>query len=318
VTIYDLKPAFQNLLRPMCRALANAGVSANQVTVAALLLSLVVGALFALNPEAHWAALMIPIWLFLRMALNAIDGMLAREHDMQSELGGFLNELSDVIADAALYLPFALIPGVSASLVIAIVILSILTEMAGVVSVQVGASRRYDGPMGKSDRAFVFGLFGLLYGLGVEPGWWINGLLGVVAVLTALTILNRVRRGLDELTDSASPKRTYILAAAWGVAEATFFFIVPDVLLSWIALRSYRRAMICCVWATVGALLGGLVIWALGTMNPDLVRAIFAWIPAINEQMISNVQGQLGSQGLIALFIGPLIGTPYKIYGLEC
>jgi CDP-diacylglycerol--glycerol-3-phosphate 3-phosphatidyltransferase len=199
MTIYDLKPAFQNLLRPACRALAGAGVTANQVTIAALLLSFVVGGLFALNPEVYWAALLIPVWLFLRMALNAIDGMLAREHDMQSELGGFLNELSDVAADAALYLPFALVPGISGALVTAVVILSILTEMAGVVSVQVGASRRYDGPMGKSDRAFVFGLLGLLLALEIEPGWWVNAALVVIAALTALTIFNRVSKGLREL-----------------------------------------------------------------------------------------------------------------------
>lgn len=199
MTIYDLKPAFQNLLRPACRALAGAGITANQVTIAALLLSFIVGAVFALNPEAAWAALLVPVWLFLRMALNAIDGMLAREHDMQSELGGFLNELSDVAADAALYLPFALVAGVSPSLIVALVVLAILTEMAGVVAVQVGASRRYDGPMGKSDRAFVFGLLGLLFGLGVEPGWWANVLLGVAVALTVLTVINRVRRGLREL-----------------------------------------------------------------------------------------------------------------------
>ena len=199
MTIYDLKPAFQNLLRPSCRALANAGVTANQVTMAALLISVVVGALFALNPAARWAALLIPVWLFLRMALNAIDGMLAREHSMQSELGGFLNELSDVAADAALYLPFAMVAGVSPMLVVVTVILSLLTEMAGVVSVQVGASRRYDGPMGKSDRAFVFGLFGLLLGLGVNPGWWADAALLVVALLTMLTVYNRVTRGLQEL-----------------------------------------------------------------------------------------------------------------------
>ena len=199
MTIYDLKPAFQKLLRPICAALAKAGVTANQVTVVALILSVVVGALFALNPSARWAALSIPVWLFLRMALNAIDGMLAREHHMKSELGGILNELSDVIADAALYLPFALVPGISPMLIVAVVFLSVLTEMAGVVAVQVGASRRYDGPMGKSDRAFVFGLLALLLGLGLGPDWWANAGLAIVALLAALTVVNRSTKALQEL-----------------------------------------------------------------------------------------------------------------------
>lgn len=198
MTIYDLKPAFQNLLRPVCASLAKMGVTANQVTVAAVILSLLVGLLFALFPTSRWAALLIPVWLFVRMALNAIDGMLAREHNMQSDLGGVLNELGDVVADTALYLPFALVPGISPELVVAVVILSILTEMAGVVAVQIGATRRYDGPMGKSDRAFVFGLLALLLGFGLAPGLWADTGLVVVAALTALTIVNRASRALSE------------------------------------------------------------------------------------------------------------------------
>jgi len=202
MTIYDLKPAFQNLLRPICKALARSGVTANQVTVIALVISIAVGVVFALNPSARWAALLIPAWLFLRMALNAIDGMLAREHNMQSELGGILNELSDVVADAALYLPFALVAGISPLLIVAVVILSMLTEMAGVVAVQIGASRRYDGPMGKSDRAFVFGLLALLLSLNLDLQWWPNAALAVVAVLSAVTVFNRSSKALQELSAS--------------------------------------------------------------------------------------------------------------------
>jgi membrane protein YqaA with SNARE-associated domain len=95
------------------------------------------------------------------------------------------------------------------------------------------------------------------------------------------------------------------------------FFIVPDVLLSWIAIRRYKQAMICCAWVTAGALVGGGVIWWLGAVDPDPFRVIFAGIPAISEQMIANVQEQLDRRGIVALFVGPLIGTPYKIYALE-
>jgi CDP-diacylglycerol--glycerol-3-phosphate 3-phosphatidyltransferase len=82
-SIYDIKPAFQNLLRPIVtRALFAAGVTANQVTVAAALaLRRRRHACIALFPAAaRWPLLMLPAFLFVRMALNAIDGMLAREH----------------------------------------------------------------------------------------------------------------------------------------------------------------------------------------------------------------------------------------------
>lgn len=198
-SVYNLKPRFQALLRPLVNWLANLGVSANQVTIAALLLSFMVGAAIAGYPSDRWPLLLMPVVLFARMALNAIDGMLAREHHMQSALGGILNELGDLLADAALYLPLALVPGVSVEWVVSTVILAMVSEMAGVIAVQIGATRRYDGPMGKSDRAFVVGLTCLLLGLGWISAQWFNYALMVVVLLLILTIINRARRALAEV-----------------------------------------------------------------------------------------------------------------------
>jgi CDP-diacylglycerol--glycerol-3-phosphate 3-phosphatidyltransferase len=199
VTLYDIKPAFQDLLRPACNALARKGVSANQVTVAAMLLSVATGAALVLLHEQRWTLFLVPAALLVRMALNAIDGMLAREHDMQSALGGLLNELGDVVSDIALYVPFGLIAGVSPVAVNAAVVLAVLSEMTGVVAVQIGASRRYDGPMGKSDRAFAFGLLATVLGFGLEAGAWSDACLVVIATLTAVTVVNRARAALAEL-----------------------------------------------------------------------------------------------------------------------
>jgi len=182
-TIYQLKPAFQNLLRPLTQQLFRRGVSANQVTLAAMLLSCVVGGLLYCFPGARWALFLVPLFLFLRMALNAIDGMLAREHQQKSALGAVLNEMGDVVSDAALYLPFAVLPGMSPTLLVLTVLLAVISEMTGVVAVQIGATRRYDGPMGKSDRAFVFGAVALALALGAPPGAWQNWVFTAVAVL---------------------------------------------------------------------------------------------------------------------------------------
>jgi CDP-diacylglycerol--glycerol-3-phosphate 3-phosphatidyltransferase len=197
-SIYQIKPRFQALLRPLVRGLASAGVTANQVTVAAAVLSIAAGVVLAYAAEpAVW--FLLPVVLFIRMALNAIDGMLAREHGQKSALGAYLNELCDVISDAALYLPFALVPGVQPIVVVVTVVLAALSEMAGVVAVQVGTERRYDGPMGKSDRAFAFGLLAFLIGLGLIPAPWLSWAIGLVALLTGWTIVNRVRAGLDRV-----------------------------------------------------------------------------------------------------------------------
>ncbi|MCW5547890.1 MAG: CDP-alcohol phosphatidyltransferase family protein [Opitutaceae bacterium] len=198
-TLYDIKPRFQALLRPLVRRLAGAGVTANQITLLAAAMSVLVGAGVAWRPDTVLLWLLIPATLFVRMALNAIDGMLAREHAMKSPLGAMLNEIGDVVADAALYLPFALLPSLSPALVVGIVILAGVSEMTGVVAVQIGASRRYDGPLGKSDRALLFGLLALLAGLGVTLQTWGNVVLGVALVLLILTILNRGRQALAEV-----------------------------------------------------------------------------------------------------------------------
>jgi CDP-diacylglycerol--glycerol-3-phosphate 3-phosphatidyltransferase len=87
--------------------------------------------------------------------------------------------------------------------VVVIVLLAVVSEMTGVIGVQIGASRRYDGPMGKSDRAFAFALLALLLGVGVPAGWWVNALLALLVVLLVVTIVNRARAALREASAKA-------------------------------------------------------------------------------------------------------------------
>ncbi|MCA1778231.1 MAG: CDP-alcohol phosphatidyltransferase family protein [Xanthomonadaceae bacterium] len=195
-SIYELKPAFQSLLRPLVKRMAGAGVRANAVTVVAAGLSALVGLALFVWPGAAGPLLVLPAFLVARMALNAIDGMLAREHDQQTRLGAFLNELGDVVSDAALYLPLALVASLNPVLIVLIVVLGIIAEMTGVISQMLAGERRYDGPMGKSDRALVFGALALWAGLGGALDPWADWLLALVLALSLLTILNRARGGL--------------------------------------------------------------------------------------------------------------------------
>lgn len=197
MTIYDLKPKFQNWLRPLVRKLYAWGVTANQVTVCAVAISVVLGVVLAFWGQHIGLYVLLPIWFFVRMALNAIDGMLAREFNQKSQLGAYLNELSDVVADAALYLPFALITGVWAPAVVLVVVLGVISEYAGVMGAVAGNGRRYDGPMGKSDRAFVFGTLALLLAFGWMNAIWFNAIMGFMALLLIWTIVNRVKKGLS-------------------------------------------------------------------------------------------------------------------------
>ncbi len=196
-SIYQLKPAFQALLRPSVNFLARIGVTANQVTLFTCVLSLALGVQLVVCPERQFLFFVLPGFFLFRMALNAVDGMLAREHNMKSKVGAFLNELTDVLSDSALYYGFALATGsVDLHLNVAFVCLAIMTEMTGTIALQVGAERRYDGPMGKSDRAFVFGLMSLLLALGVPMQSYLNWIYIGLCILVSLTILNRAKKAI--------------------------------------------------------------------------------------------------------------------------
>src|SRR5438128_9382520 len=151
-TIYGLKPKFQASLRPLVRNLAYLGVTANQVTWFACALSVGFGLLLSSRPHSRPLLLLFPVLLLFRMALNAMDGMLAREFGQKSELGAYLNELCDVVSDVFLYLPFVFLAEFDSPWMVSVIALGVISEMAGTVAVMTGASRRYDGPAGKSDR----------------------------------------------------------------------------------------------------------------------------------------------------------------------
>ena len=195
-SVYDLKPRFQALLRPGCNWLATRGVTANQVTGAAMVLSIAHGAWIWSSGASAWSLMLLPLTLFVRMALNAIDGMLAREFGMKSRFGALFNELSDVISDAVLYLPFALV--VSPTLVVLVVVLAVIVEMSGAIAPMIDAERQYQGPFGKSDRALFFGVTGFLLGIAVLPVSWFSGVLWIALGLSLWTIVNRVRGALTE------------------------------------------------------------------------------------------------------------------------
>lgn len=195
-TIYDLKPRFQALLRPIATELVANGRKANEVTLAGFALSAALGGLIWVT-GGHWLVLcLVPVVLFLRMALNAIDGIMAREFAQASRLGQILNEITDVAADAVLYLPFMVVAGLSPVLVALVAAGGIIVEMTGVLGEAMGGARRYDGPLGKSDRAAFFGVLAILAAFDIAEAWLDWALVAALA-LTVWTIRNRARKILD-------------------------------------------------------------------------------------------------------------------------
>ena len=117
--------------------------------------------------------------------------------------------------------------------------------------------------------------------------------------------------------DFVSNRAALTLAFAWGFLEATFFFIVPDVLLTLIACRALKPALKATVAALVGALAGGVLMYLLGAREPGYARFFLDHVPAISPALVTRVASQVDEIGLMAVLLGPLKGIPYKIYAVE-
>jgi len=115
-----------------------------------------------------------------------------------------------------------------------------------------------------------------------------------------------------------SRERTTVgIAFAWGLAEATFLFVVPDILLSLVAMRRPRLALAGVVAALVGALAGGAAMHAFGHAAPERARAFLDRVPGISPDLIEGVRAQLREHGPVALLLGAVGGRPYKIFAVE-
>ena len=110
-----------------------------------------------------------------------------------------------------------------------------------------------------------------------------------------------------------------LMAAAvlWGFAEATLFLIVPDVLLTGIAVRRGRRvALMAAAWTVVGAVGGGALMYRWGAQDPVGAVAMLDRLPAISPDMFARVGGDLRRAGPAAMAVGAFSGVPYKIYAV--
>jgi len=195
MTIYDLKPAFQNLLRPVVRKIHSMGVTPNQITLFTCLLSVSFGVWLSFSPVSHFA--FFPVFLFVRMALNAIDGLLAKEHNMKTPVGAIYNEVTDVVSDGFLYYAFIRFTFISSELLFFAIFFSAVTEITGLAVLLNGKARQYAGPMGKSDRAFIFSILAICIAAGIEKPFFYNGVLLLVCLLLILTVVNRARKSLS-------------------------------------------------------------------------------------------------------------------------
>ena len=107
------------------------------------------------------------------------------------------------------------------------------------------------------------------------------------------------------------------IAFLWGFAEATFFFLVPDLFLSLAAILGGRRTWTHIFAAIAGALVGGAVLFQWSLASTAEAHAAVARLPFIRETMFNKVDEGLREQGMLAVAVGSVSGMPYKLYAIR-
>ena len=189
MSVYQLKPKFQQLLLPLMRQLRDQKISPNHLTWAGMMISLIGGGILFIYPQTTW--LLAPI-LLLRMCLNALDGLMARTYNLESREGAILNELGDLVSDLGLYLPFFFHAEVPLLCLLGLGIALVVTEFSGVLTWAVDGKRAYEGPMGKSDRAVLLGAYGMLVSLFPIAITWATNLGVLIIGAMAVSMYNRL------------------------------------------------------------------------------------------------------------------------------
>ena len=111
----------------------------------------------------------------------------------------------------------------------------------------------------------------------------------------------------------------WILAAAlWGAAEASFFFLVPDILLTAAVVRlGLRPALLLSVCAAVLAALTGMTLWEWARHDPAMARAAMLRVPAVGPDLLARVHREFDGDWPLHLALGGVGGVPYKLYAVE-
>jgi phosphatidylglycerophosphate synthase len=197
--IPDTKPLLERLLRPAALALSSLGIRPNALTLASIAISTLTGSLALAFPTATWPLFAILAAMLTRLALNHMDGIVARERGMKTRWGGLLNEIATPAEDMALYLPLAARPDMPAVLIACAVMLSVLVEVAGLSPVTIGSTRRFDGPMSKVVRGVFFATIVLDAAFGVAPKLLSPAALVLALGLLGITAWNRLIRAVGEV-----------------------------------------------------------------------------------------------------------------------
>jgi CDP-diacylglycerol---glycerol-3-phosphate 3-phosphatidyltransferase len=185
--LYAIKPWFQRRLSRLADVLVRWHVHPDALTYGGVLAAVAGGA--ALLAGVYWV---VPLAAAARLALNALDGMVALRGGLARPWGQVLNEVCDRLADLAFLSPLAYVPGVAVPLAIAALLATQIVSYLGVLAAAVGGRREYGGVMGKADRMLWLSLASTVAAATGDP----TALQLLPAALLVGAVITLVQRGV--------------------------------------------------------------------------------------------------------------------------
>ena len=200
--IYSIKPKFQRVLEPIESWCVAHHVSPTAINMAGLVFAVLLGLALYFSSMQHLLLFLVPVFAFVRTALNALDGLVSRKMGVASGYGEVLNEFSDRISDAVIFMGLAFSEVADTVLGLILVIVILLNSYLSIASKAAGGSRQYGGIMGKADRMFYLSVAAVAIGLtGRVELWDVFLLLSIAGVL--ITLVQRFVSIREELTRHA-------------------------------------------------------------------------------------------------------------------
>ena len=178
------------------RLLRKLKITPNSITIFSVFFSFLLSYFFFQAMENKIYFLFVALGLLIRMMLNALDGMMARTYNLQSKIGEALNEIGDIVSDTAIYFPLIFFASLKLEIAIIFIVLAIINEFCGLISKIISNTRRYDGPMGKSDRAFLIGLICVISYFTDHIDPYMNYIFGVSSFLVIISSYLRVSKSI--------------------------------------------------------------------------------------------------------------------------
>jgi phosphatidylglycerophosphate synthase len=209
--LYLLKGRLQKVVRWV----AGSWMTANMATAFGCIFIILIAASYYCGlsySDYRWLLLLVPIFIFFRLAMNALDGMLSREYKTATVAGELWNEALDIIGDTVCYGAIYFAPNSPHLALTVFLILTWAAEFFGVLGKSMpGGKRRHETiGGGKPDRALWMGLLAFI--IFIYPSFFDYSAyyIGAVSVLVALTCVIRIRKTLQTAKGKKYESYTWI------------------------------------------------------------------------------------------------------------